>query len=437
MQGRSRFGDRYGWRSARVLWPAVVALALASAWAGLAPAAAGAQSRQTATLRFDSQLPGSSTAVAQSIRYFNPNDRAAKPFAVQRVVISLPEGSTVDTSVPARCGAPDPVLMAQGSAACPPASVVGSGKIDLDTGVPGPGRIVSNTVELINNTDELIFLLTEERTGDRLVTRGTIDGRRVITETPPIPGGPPDGFAALRNVDLQMRAVSTGGGAYVSTPASCPGSGSWASTGEFTYRDGVTQRTSSTTPCVSLPSSCPLASPNPIVGTGGGETLRGGSGEDLLIGRGGIDLLSAGGSDDCAYGDEGRDTVRGNGGDDRLEGGSGRDTLKGNNGDDRLDGGRGFDRLRAAQGNDVVRGGKGTDTLNSGVGADRLSGGAGDDRVRAGRGNDVLRGGGGDDILRTGGGRDRVNCGGGRDRVITITARRDRIAANCERVIRR
>jgi hypothetical protein len=62
-------------------------------------------------------------------------------------------------------------------------------------------------------------------------------------------------------------------------------------------------------------------------------------------------------------------------------------------------------------------------------GGDRISGTRGWDRIRAGGGRDRIN-------LR-GGGKDRVNCGGGRDVVLIKRGDRDdRIARNCERVIR-
>ncbi|MGI8727355.1 MAG: calcium-binding protein [Solirubrobacterales bacterium] len=402
------------------------------------PGVANAQSpRQAASALFDSQVPGSSTGLTQAIDYFNPDDPEAKPPAVATIVISLAKGSRIDTAVPPQCEAPDPALIAQGAAACPEGSIVGGGEIDLDTGIPGPSRIVRNQVELINNADELIFLLTEEEGGARTVTRATVGERTVTTETPPIPGGPPDGFTAIKRVRLQMEAFSAGDGNYLTTPPSCPAEGEWTATGEFTYRDGVTQLTSSASPCIELPRSCRATNPAPVVGTGGGETLLGGPGSDLLLALGGRDLVSGRGGDDCLYGAQGKDTLRGNAGDDLVEGAEGRDLLEGGKGADLLEGGKGFDRIRGAGGNDTVRGEDGDDTLNGGVGRDRLTGGSGRDRLRAGDGADTLNGGAGDDVLRGGGGRNLIECGGGRDKVIVVADSPDRIDRSCERVIRR
>lgn len=61
---------------------------------------------------------------------------------------------------------------------------------------------------------------------------------------------------------------------------------------------------------------------------------------------------------------------------------------------------------------------------------DRIKGTRGFDRIASGRGRDRIK-------IRQGG-RDRVNCGGGRDKVVTKRGDRDdRIARNCERVIRK
>lgn len=69
----------------------------------------------------------------------------------------------------------------------------------------------------------------------------------------------------------------------------------------------------------------------------------------------------------------------------------------------------------------------------------RIFGSARADRIRGTRGSDAISAAGGGDVvdLRSGG-RDRVRCGRGRDKVIVEPGDRDdRIAANCERVVRR
>ncbi len=84
------------------------------------------------------------------------------------------------------------------------------------------------------------------------------------------------------------------------------------------------------------------------------------------------------------------------------------------------------DRLRGSSRDDLIYGFAGADRLSGGRGADRLGGGPGNDRILGGAGNDVVASGGGADV---------VSCGSGRDAV--IAGRRDRVASDCERVIRR
>jgi Ca2+-binding RTX toxin-like protein len=87
---------------------------------------------------------------------------------------------------------------------------------------------------------------------------------------------------------------------------------------------------------------------------------------------------------------------------------AGRDTLRGTNGPDGLFG---------LGGRDVLYGFSGADTLVGGIGADRLFGGAGNDT-----------------ILARDRARDTIACGSGRDVVQADPS--DRVARDCERVIR-
>jgi hypothetical protein len=239
-------------RAARRVSLAAIAVVLAG---GAAQSLAQEGVRQTAASPFEERRPGASTGTRLAIDYVNPDDPNAKPPAVQKVVIVYAPGATFDTSVPERCGATNGELTAQGAGACPGGSIVGGGEVDLDTGVSGPGRIVQNDVTLINNKDELIFLLeSKSEPRSRVVARSVVQDDTITTEVSPVPGGPPDGFTAIKRVRLRLDARSAMQGAgrrnYVTTPASCPAGGAWTNTVTFTYRDGVTQTVRSSSPCV-------------------------------------------------------------------------------------------------------------------------------------------------------------------------------------------
>jgi hypothetical protein len=348
--------------------------------------AASAQtgSRQTATFTLAEQRPGASTALSFSVDYVNPADRAAKPPAVRRVVETLARGARFDTSVPAQCLATDAELMLLGEDACPPGSKVGAGFIRIDTGFPGPNRAIEADIVFLNRTGQLIFVNTDRATGARVVARGTIEGGRLTTNAPPLPGTPPDG-GAIDVVRTRLESISrlVGGvrRGYITTPASCPPSRSWTNTVSFTYADGVTQTVASRSPCLG---SAP-APPRPC-----GSTIDGTRRNDRLIGS------------------RASERIRGFGGNDYLAGRGRRDCLSG---------------------------GQGRDGLYGGAGPDRLTGGPGRDVIAGGTGRDVMLGGSGNDLIRARGSvRDRIHCGTGRDTVEADS--RDRLMG-CERVRRR
>jgi hypothetical protein len=229
-------------------------LAVIAACLAAIPAIAQAQdgSRQDASISFTETKPGVSTGVELRIDYVNPADPEAKPPAVRTVVTELAPGARYDTGAPELCTASDAELMALGTAACPPGSVVGQGTITLDTGVAGPDRFIVSDTTFLNNTGELIFLNTERQGGGRVVVRGVVGERTVTTEAPFLPGSPPDG-TAIDTVEINESAISAqstaGARNYITTPPECPASGYWVNRIHFTYYDGVTQTVETQSPC--------------------------------------------------------------------------------------------------------------------------------------------------------------------------------------------
>jgi hypothetical protein len=211
--------------------------------AGSALALAGG-SRQEARYKLGSHRFHHGTSEHFVFDYRNPEDPGAKPPAVRRVVTILPRGARYDTSVPGSCTASDAELMAQGAGACPKRSAIGGGVVTVDTGAPGPGRIVTADVEFFNNDEdgggEFIYLNTVRGSGARTVIRADVTRRRTITLAGMLPGTPPDG-GAIDTVDLKVAAVHTKSGDYITTPRRCPDWGFWRTKVRFTYADDVTQ----------------------------------------------------------------------------------------------------------------------------------------------------------------------------------------------------
>jgi hypothetical protein len=212
--------------------------------AGGAVALAGGGSRQKARYKLGSDRPHHGTSEHFVFDYRNPDDPGAKPPAVRRVVTILPRHAHYDTSVPGSCTASDAELMAQGAGACPERSAIGGGVVTVDTGAPGPGRIVTADVEFFNNDkdpdSEFIYLNTVRGSQARTVIRADVTRRRTITLAGMLPGTPPDG-GAIDTVDLRVAAVHTKSGDYITTPRRCPDRGFWRTRVRFSYADGVTQ----------------------------------------------------------------------------------------------------------------------------------------------------------------------------------------------------
>jgi RTX calcium-binding nonapeptide repeat (4 copies) len=301
-------------------------------------------SRQTAEATFVEQRPGVPTALTFRVDYVNPDDPDGKPPAVRTVVETLAQGAHFDTSVPERCAASDAQLMLQGESACPPGSKVGTGYIRIDTGFPEPNRFIEVDVVFLNNADQLIFLSTDRDTGARVVARATIQGGRLTSSAPPLPGTPPDG-GTIDVVQTQLDSISRNVGGetrgYITTPPQCPPSRAWVNSLSFTYADGVTQSVESPSPCLEgVGGHEPQRCANTWEGSRRSDRHAGTPQGDRLLGFRGADRLRGRGGGDCLHGHPGSDVLRG---------GAGADTLIGGPGGDRCHGGRGDDRLRGCE----------------------------------------------------------------------------------------
>ncbi|MEQ1809225.1 MAG: M10 family metallopeptidase C-terminal domain-containing protein [Terricaulis sp.] len=156
-----------------------------------------------------------------------------------------------------------------------------------------------------------------------------------------------------------------------------------------------------------------------VYAAGGGDTVTGGAGADVIFGQDGNDILVGGGQNDTLWGEAGAD---------QLSGGDGDDTLIADIADTLVSGGNGYDFVyvtgagnfsinAGASGVEWIRGLDGNDTLNgaSHVTAFTAYGGNGADTITGGSAGDVLFGEGGDDFIIGGAGGDVLIGGGGSD----------------------
>jgi Ca2+-binding RTX toxin-like protein len=217
-----------------------------------------------------------------------------------------------------------------------------------------------------------------------------------------------------------------------------------------------------------------------LVGTDNRDTINGLGGDDELhSGVSKYDRLYGGDGDDALYadpgsrlvflyGEDGADTLYGSGKGNRLDGGLGNDTLIGSDkassadllvggaGADLLDGGggdgdaasywgssvgvqidlsagtaaggdaqgdvlTGIESLAGSAFDDVLTGDGGANYLSGGAGRDVMAGRRGEDRLLGGEDEDELSGGARDDYLDGGAGADVVDGGGGIDTILVLS----------------
>jgi Ca2+-binding RTX toxin-like protein len=189
--------------------------------------------------------------------------------------------------------------------------------------------------------------------------------------------------------------------------------------------------------------------------SGGGDTVQGGSGKDLIQLRSDFSIVHGGAGDDTVNVFSGANGVTGDAGNDavvvKLTSGPRENGFNGGTGIDRIDyststqnmvirngstgrysgfsntipvvdgasadgvsgfenlfGGSGDDYILGTDGNNILRGNGGNDYAYGYKGNDKLFGGAGSDRLYGNEGNDFLQGDAGNDFLYGGAGNDSM-----------------------------
>jgi hypothetical protein len=241
--------------------PAVRVVAIAAAMAAFAfnamPAGAVGE-RQVARFAWTSQVPGTPTGLVGDTWFQNPENPRLKPHTPKRMVLRVPAGAVIDTTVPPQCHASDAQLMIQGPAACPRDTQIGGGFSVSDTGGGGAfPRYTEATISSFNNQNEVVGVgVPKQLPAVKLIVRTKIQGTTSTTDFPLFPGfPPPDPYTPFKRLYMAMSPYVRNGRAYVRTPPNCPRVGYWTITAEFTYVDGVTQAVESRSPCKRAQSS--------------------------------------------------------------------------------------------------------------------------------------------------------------------------------------
>ena len=234
----------------RAVLVALGALALTAA----APARAttGHSARVDFSFGFSTVHPAAASGATLFALYRADGDPHAKPQPLRKLVLETPAGTVFDGGALPACSASDAELMIEGTAACPAASTVGGGTLSVITGVGVPVDPVETDATLFNSGDGVIEVFTQQGGHQVLGTdRGKFSNGNTYTANPPlIPGGPPDGQTAVREVHFTFATPAhRSHRSFITTPPTCPAGGHWTSRLTAVFADGVSSTATSTTPC--------------------------------------------------------------------------------------------------------------------------------------------------------------------------------------------
>ena len=226
----------------------VGAVAVALACTGAADGAVAQQARVEYGDTFTTQAVGAPTGRTFDAKIFDAADPAAKPPPLSHVRYEMPVGSRFNTDAVPKCTASDAQIVAEGASACDPASKVGAGVVLIDSGFPEPNRLLTEDFTVFNGSGDVIAMSQDRGNGARLVLHAKVSERAIDLDVPPLPGTPPDG-GANRQEHFDYTAATGPGGAFLTTPPTCPADGAWVLRATWTFRNGEKVTRESRSPC--------------------------------------------------------------------------------------------------------------------------------------------------------------------------------------------
>ena len=207
------------------------------------PAAAYGPPAGSIQMSFDSPRPGVTSGLGMRLSYRDSSNPDGKPPMIRELQVTLPEGTRLDGDALPRCDVPDEDVRARGPSACPQASRVGSGEIEIVTGFGPPTDPYTFDAVNFNESGGIKEVVIDRSTGgviaiEHLRVEGNVISARIVRG----PGGPPDGESTVREAVVNPDP----GTGFVTTPPVCRGM--WSYSARFTFDNGVVEP-AGTTPC--------------------------------------------------------------------------------------------------------------------------------------------------------------------------------------------
>jgi hypothetical protein len=243
----------------RVVRAGLLLWALCALWPAAAAAQPASGPREVLDQAFTATHANRPTGVRFTGAYHAAGNKKGNPPYLKRMIFYPPPGLRYDTSVPARCTAPDVVLQVQGPAACPAASRLGGGTTEGVFYEPVASAFVidryKHTLDVMNNANEQIILVKAE---GYAVARGRIrpDGSQEFRNQTCFPK-PPTGCTSdyvlqtmsAARLARYTRAVNGRVRSYATTPPKCPASGYWRTTVKLWWKGGAVDSVVTKQPC--------------------------------------------------------------------------------------------------------------------------------------------------------------------------------------------
>jgi hypothetical protein len=203
---------------------------------------AGAVNSRHGTLidHFTTKRPGAPSGFHFVGRYHAAGDPDANPPYMRGMTFYSPPGLRYDTSVPDRCTAGNARIALLGPKACPPGSRLGGGTAN---GVFMNGFANRLDLDFFNARDEQIIVARSPLVAS--VSRGRIRRDGAVEWHSPtcyptggVVGCPVDNALQVSS-DVTVKPYTRGGRSYMTTPPSCPRSGSWRLPIRLWWADGT------------------------------------------------------------------------------------------------------------------------------------------------------------------------------------------------------
>jgi hypothetical protein len=222
---------------------------LVVAAASTAAVALGSSEATTFSFKQSTHKAGALTGIAFSVEFSDPAVANGLPAGLRDFKITMPKGAKFDPAGAPQCKANADALMAQGAAACPVPTRVGTGKATASNGTANVdvAGYIFNAKSGKANSFVFLFLINNAYAAsfEAPIKGGTLSAKGL---TGAVPGGL---IVTKFSGTIAKRSKGKGKKKHllITTPSSCPKSKKWTNKATFTFVDGSKDSATSSSAC--------------------------------------------------------------------------------------------------------------------------------------------------------------------------------------------